>query len=51
MLYQPALARKNLELALENMPDVWDDEAELFVRFILTADQYEQLVALWPEGY
>jgi pentatricopeptide repeat protein len=51
MLDQPALARKNLDLALENMPDVWDDEAELFVRFILTPDQYEQLVALWPEGY
>jgi tetratricopeptide (TPR) repeat protein len=51
MLDQPALARENLELALENMPDVWDDEQELFVRFILTPEQYEQLVALWAEGY
>jgi pentatricopeptide repeat protein len=51
MLDQPALARENLELTLENMPDVWDDEQELFVRFILTPEQYEQLVALWPEGY
>ena len=51
MLDQPALARENLELALENMPDVWDDEEELLVRFILTPDQYEQLADLWPEGY
>jgi pentatricopeptide repeat protein len=51
MLDQPVLARENLELALENMPDVWDDEQELFVRFILTPAQYEQLVYLWPEGY
>ena len=51
MLDQPALARENLELTLENMPDVWDDEAELFVRFILTPNQYEQLADLWPEEY
>ena len=51
MLDQPSLALENLELALENMPDVWDDEEELFVRFILTPAQYEQLVDLWPEGY
>lgn len=51
MLDQPALARENLELALENMPDVWDDEQELFVQFILTPGQYKQLVNLWPEEY
>lgn len=49
MLDEPELARKNLELALENMPDVWDDEQELFAQFILTPAQYRQLVNLWPK--
>ena len=49
MLDQPALARENLELALKFMPDVWDDEEELFAQFILTPAQYRQLVNLWPK--
>lgn len=49
MLDKPELARENLELALENMPDVWDDERELFLRFILTPAQFRQLVNLWPK--
>ncbi|MFB0534078.1 MAG: tetratricopeptide repeat protein [Anaerolineae bacterium] len=49
MLDQPAPARENLELSLENMPDVWDDEQELFAQFILTPAQYRQLVNLWPK--